>query len=76
MEITAREVLDLTGQVTAVVSILHDLTEIRELERRRVEQRRPVYERSDAPVRLVEDFGRKRLGRGLGHPENNRTAAR
>lgn len=38
MEITAREVLDATGQVTAVVSILHDLTEIRELERRRVEQ--------------------------------------
>src|SRR4029079_3618191 len=38
MEITAREVLDPTGQVTAVVSILHDLTEIRELERRRVEQ--------------------------------------
>src|SRR5678816_4927242 len=37
MEITAREVLDATGQVTAVVSILHDLTEIRELERRRVE---------------------------------------
>ena len=29
MEITAREVLDPTGQVTAVVSILHDLTEIR-----------------------------------------------
>jgi len=38
MEITAREVLDATGQVTAVVSILHDLPEIRELERRRVEQ--------------------------------------
>jgi PAS domain S-box-containing protein len=38
MEITAREVLDEAGQVTAVVSILHDLTEIRELERRRVEQ--------------------------------------
>ena len=30
MEITAREVLDATGQVTAVVSILHDLTEMRE----------------------------------------------
>jgi PAS domain S-box-containing protein len=38
MEITAREVLDEAGQVTAVVSILHDLTEIRELERRRLDQ--------------------------------------
>src|SRR5205085_2155412 len=38
MEITAGEVIDTKGQVTAVVSILHDLTEIRELERRRVEQ--------------------------------------
>src|SRR5437868_13080333 len=38
MEITAGEVLDAKGQVTAVVSILHDLSEIRELERRRVEQ--------------------------------------
>jgi PAS domain S-box-containing protein len=38
MEITAGEVLDANGEVTAVVSILHDLTEIRELERRRVEQ--------------------------------------
>jgi signal transduction histidine kinase len=38
MEITSVEVLDSKGQVTAVVSILHDLSEIRELERRRVEQ--------------------------------------
>jgi len=38
MEITAREVLDATGQVTAVVSILQDLSEISERERRRVEQ--------------------------------------
>jgi len=38
MEITSVEVPDAKGQVTAVVSILHDLSEIRELERRRVEQ--------------------------------------
>lgn len=38
MEINSVEVLDPKGQVTAVVSILHDLSEIRELERRRVEQ--------------------------------------
>jgi PAS domain S-box-containing protein len=39
MEITSVEVPDARGQVTAVVSILHDLSEIRELERRRVEQK-------------------------------------
>ena len=39
MEITSVEVVDFTGQVTAVVSVLHDLSEIRELERRRIEQR-------------------------------------
>jgi len=39
MEITSVEVLDAKGQVTAVVSVLHDLSEIRELERRRVEQK-------------------------------------
>ncbi|HWP42718.1 MAG TPA: ATP-binding protein [Blastocatellia bacterium] len=39
MEITSVEVRDARGQVTAVVSILHDLAEIRELERRRVEQK-------------------------------------
>jgi PAS domain S-box-containing protein len=39
MEITSVEVPDAKGQVTAVVSILHDLSEIRELERRRVEQK-------------------------------------
>jgi PAS domain S-box-containing protein len=38
MEITSVEVLDPTGQVTAVVSVLHDLSELRELERRRLEQ--------------------------------------
>ena len=54
MEITAREVLDpTTGQVTAVVSILHDLTEIRELERRRVEQQLFESEKLAAVGRLA-----------------------
>ena len=53
MEITAREVLDATGQVTAVVSILHDLTEIRELERRRVEQQLFESEKLAAIGRLA-----------------------
>src|SRR5688572_25355384 len=53
MEITAREVLDATGQVTVVVSILHDLTEIRELERRRVEQQLFESEKLAAIGRLA-----------------------
>ncbi|HET6851021.1 MAG TPA: ATP-binding protein [Pyrinomonadaceae bacterium] len=53
MDITAREVLDPTGQVTAVVSILHDLTEIRELERRRVEQQLFESEKLAAVGRLA-----------------------
>ncbi len=53
MEITAREVLDSTGQVTAVVSVLHDLTEIRELERRRVEQQLFESEKLAAVGRLA-----------------------
>ncbi|HXC68459.1 MAG TPA: ATP-binding protein [Pyrinomonadaceae bacterium] len=53
MEIAAREVLDPTGQVTAVVSILHDLTEIRELERRRVEQQLFESEKLAAVGRLA-----------------------
>jgi PAS domain S-box-containing protein len=53
MEITAREVLDFTGQVTAVVSVLHDLTEIRELERRRVEQQLFESEKLAAVGRLA-----------------------
>ncbi len=53
MEITAREILDVTGQVTAVVSILHDLTEIRELERRRVEQQLFESEKLAAIGRLA-----------------------
>lgn len=39
MEITSVEVRDAAGQVTAVVSVLHDLSQVRELERRRVEQK-------------------------------------
>jgi PAS domain S-box-containing protein len=53
MEITAREVLDMSGQVSAVVSILHDLTEIRELERRRVEQQLFESEKLAAVGRLA-----------------------
>jgi PAS domain S-box-containing protein len=53
MEIAAREVLDPAGQVTAVVSILHDLTEIRELERRRVEQQLFESEKLAAVGRLA-----------------------
>jgi PAS domain S-box-containing protein len=53
MEITAREVLDEAGQVTAVVSILHDLTEIRELERRRLEQQLFESEKLAAIGRLA-----------------------
>jgi signal transduction histidine kinase len=61
MEITAREVLDSTGQVTAVVSILHDLTEIRELERRRVEQQ--LFE--------MESWAAGRLAASIAHEVNN-----
>src|SRR5204863_9658032 len=53
MEITVREVLDPAGQVTAVVSVLHDLTEIRELERRRVEQQLFESEKLAAVGRLA-----------------------
>lgn len=53
MEITAGEVIDSKGQVTAVVSILHDLTEIRELERRRVEQQLFESEKLAAVGRLA-----------------------
>lgn len=53
MEITAGEVLDAKGQVTAVVSILHDLSELRELERRRVEQQLFESEKLAAVGRLA-----------------------
>ncbi len=53
MEITAVEVLDARGEVTAVVSILHDLSEMRELERRRVEQQLFESEKLAAVGRLA-----------------------
>ena len=53
MEITSAEVHDATGQVTAVVSILHDLSEMRELERRRVEQQLFESEKLAAVGRLA-----------------------
>jgi PAS domain S-box-containing protein len=53
MEITAGEVVDAKGQVTAVVSVLHDLSEIRELERRRVEQQLFESEKLAAVGRLA-----------------------
>jgi PAS domain S-box-containing protein len=53
MEITSAEVLDEKGQVTAVVSVLHDLSEIRELERRRVEQQLFESEKLAAVGRLA-----------------------
>jgi PAS domain S-box-containing protein len=53
MEITAGEVIDAKGQVTAVVSVLHDLSEIRELERRRVEQQLFESEKLAAVGRLA-----------------------
>lgn len=53
MEITTAEVTDTKGQVTAFVSILHDLSEIRELERRRVEQQLFESEKLAAIGRLA-----------------------
>ncbi|HEX8186122.1 MAG TPA: ATP-binding protein [Blastocatellia bacterium] len=53
MEIASVEVPDAKGQVTAVVSILHDLSEIRELERRRVEQQLFESEKLAAVGRLA-----------------------
>ncbi|HEX8652875.1 MAG TPA: ATP-binding protein [Pyrinomonadaceae bacterium] len=53
MEITAGEVVDVKGQVTAVVSVLHDLSEMRELERRRVEQQLFESEKLAAVGRLA-----------------------
>ncbi|HEY0544430.1 MAG TPA: ATP-binding protein [Pyrinomonadaceae bacterium] len=53
MEIIAVEVEDAKGEVTAVVSILHDLSEMRELERRRVEQQLFESEKLAAVGRLA-----------------------
>jgi signal transduction histidine kinase len=53
MGVTATEVRDELGQVTAVVSVLHDLTMIRELERRTVEQQLFESEKLAAVGRLA-----------------------
>lgn len=53
MSVTATEVRDELGQVTAVVSVLHDLTKIRELERRTVQQQLFESEKLAAVGRLA-----------------------
>ncbi|HEX8355512.1 MAG TPA: ATP-binding protein [Pyrinomonadaceae bacterium] len=53
MEVTSAEVADAKGRVTAVVSVLHDLSEIRELERRRVERQLFESEKLAAVGRLA-----------------------
>lgn len=53
MEVIAVEVLDAQGEVTAIVSVLHDLSEMRELERRRVEQQLFESEKLAAVGRLA-----------------------
>jgi len=53
MEITSVEITGPRGQVTAVVSILHDLSGIRELERRRVQQQLFESEKLAAIGRLT-----------------------
>jgi signal transduction histidine kinase len=55
MSVTATEVRDELGQVTAVVSVLHDLTQIRELERRTVEQQLAESEKLAAVGRLAAE---------------------
>ena len=53
MEVTSAEVTDAGGEVTAIVSILHDLSAVRELERRRVEQQLFESEKLAAVGRLA-----------------------
>ncbi len=53
MSVTATEVYDELGQVTAFVSVLHDLTKIRELERRTIEQQLFESEKLAAVGRLA-----------------------
>jgi signal transduction histidine kinase len=53
MSITATEVCNELGQVTAFVSVLHDLTKIRELERRTIEQQLFESEKLAAVGRLA-----------------------
>ena len=53
MSITATEVCNELGQMTAFVSVLHDLTKIRELERRTIEQQLFESEKLAAVGRLA-----------------------
>jgi signal transduction histidine kinase len=53
MSVTATEVRDALDQVTAIVSVLHDLTKIRELERRTLEQQLGESEKMAAVGRLA-----------------------
>ena len=53
MSVTATEVMDELGQVTAIVSVLHDLTKIHELERRTLEQQLFESEKLAAVGRLA-----------------------
>jgi PAS domain S-box-containing protein len=53
MSATATEVRDALGQVTAVVTVLHDLTKVRELERRTVEHQLAESEKLAAVGRLA-----------------------
>ena len=53
MSLTATEVRDELGQVAAVVSVLHDLTKLRELERRTLEQQLFESEKLAAVGRLA-----------------------
>jgi signal transduction histidine kinase len=53
MSVTATEVYNELGQVTAFVSVLHDLTKIRELERRTIEQQLFESEKLAAVGRLA-----------------------
>lgn len=53
LNLTATEVRDELGQVTAIVSVLHDLTKVRELERRTLEQQLFESEKLAAVGRLA-----------------------
>lgn len=53
MSVTATEIRDALGRVSAVVSVLHDLTRMRELERRRLEQQLFESEKLAAVGRLA-----------------------
>ena len=53
LNVTATEVVDDLGHIRAVVSVMHDLTALRELERRRVEQQLFESEKLAAVGRLA-----------------------